>query len=214
MDARSGRDIIAPNLHIAGAGAAVHKSIIGREGRFYIALIAICAASSAVAQTLPPTLAVCAAHSDAMQRLACYDREVARLRGTGAAAATPAAPAKSPASTVPDPLNAPVAPAFTASSVAMPGEAAPAVASPVVKAKPLKHLSAHVIGVERHADGFAVHLDNGQTWVNSDASPVSSNLRAGDEVSIDRSLGSYWLSGNVGEGVKVRQKTDPVGDSP
>ncbi len=49
-----------------------------------------------------------------------------------------------------------------------------------------------------------VFLDNSQVWEQIQEASAEIHLKAGDTVTIDRSLGYYWLSGRDGVAVKVR----------
>jgi hypothetical protein len=49
-----------------------------------------------------------------------------------------------------------------------------------------------------------VHLDNQQIWKQVSDSPGGPALRTGDPVTIDKEMGSYWLSGAKGEAVQVK----------
>jgi len=51
-----------------------------------------------------------------------------------------------------------------------------------------------------------LHLDNGQIWQQVQAADADANLHPGDAVTIDRSLGSYWLSGRSGAALKVKRR--------
>jgi len=143
-------------------------------------LIALPALASA--ETLPASVAACAAETDVLHRLACYDREVARFlqKAPGTASRDAAAPA------------APAAPA---------GAAAPAVApTPTVVApnpeNDARHVAGHIVGLDGSGDAVIVHLDNGQSWQQVQKADATMSLRTGDRVTIDRGLGgTYWLAG-------------------
>jgi hypothetical protein len=51
-----------------------------------------------------------------------------------------------------------------------------------------------------------LHLDNGQIWQQVQATDADPNLHRGDAVTIDRSLGDYWLSGRSGSALKVKRR--------
>lgn len=54
---------------------------------------------------------------------------------------------------------------------------------------------------------MVLHLDNGQVW--QQMAPVSGDLtlHAGDSVTIEKHLGSYWLSSRYVANMKVRQQS-------
>jgi hypothetical protein len=52
---------------------------------------------------------------------------------------------------------------------------------------------------------MVVHLDNNQVWEQIQEASADVNLHKGDSVTIDREMGSYWLSGS-GAPMKVRQR--------
>lgn len=107
---------------------------------FGAALSCVLAIPPVFAQALPPSLDACSAQTDDRKRLACYDREIARLRQLQHGVSSPVAPGPGPATAAvqaaPPPASAPAttgAPAApvppplsaTASSVPPPGRFAP-----------------------------------------------------------------------------------------
>lgn len=172
-------------------------------------------------QSVPPTLRACAAETDAGQRLDCYDREMARLL----------APTKQPAATATQPdLSASAAPTPGASATPMQASGAPptpastpvatsanaAAASGVTSASrrsswrnilsggPAWRLTAHVATLDRSPDSLVLHLDNGQAWRQIARTSGDLSLRAGDSVTIEKHLGSYWLSSRYVSNMQVR----------
>jgi hypothetical protein len=69
-----------------------------------------------------------------------------------------------------------------------------------------RHIAARVVSVGGYADEIVLHLDNGQIWQQVQATDADPNLQPGDAVTIDRSLGSYWLSGPSGTALKVKRR--------
>ncbi len=69
------------------------------------------------------------------------------------------------------------------------------------------HLTAHVASLDRSPNAMVLHLDNGQVW--QQMAPVSGELtlHAGDSVTIEKHLGSYWLSSRYVSNMKVRQQS-------
>jgi hypothetical protein len=138
----------------------------------------VSAMSATAAETLPANVTACVSEVDAIQRLACFDREIARYYKPN-----PAPVATEPASNVR-------------------ASAATLTPSPA----PTRHLFAHIVSIQKHSDGVVLNLDNGQSWRTSEATPISIDLRVGDVVTIDKSLGSFWLTGRVGETLQVREE--------
>jgi hypothetical protein len=162
-------------------------------------LAAVMSASVMAADPAPSAMDACAREADPGKRLACYDRASGRdHRSPPPAAATP--PTTTPQTATP-PAAAPAPPA------ALP-PAATAPAPPPAPAKAPKHVAARVVSIERNADGFVLHLDNGQVWQHVDSTPTLVDLQAGDQVTLDRSLGSYWLSTRYGPALQVTQKRE------
>jgi hypothetical protein len=51
---------------------------------------------------------------------------------------------------------------------------------------------------------MVLHLDNGQVWQQIEPASGSLTLRVGDSVTIEKHLGSYWLSSRYVSDMKVR----------
>jgi len=153
-------------------------------------LYAVVLALPAGADSLPASVRACIGEADAAQRLACYDREVARL----IAPAGTFAPAPAPA---------------PAASAAAPGAAlasATTPPSPAAASQPglPRHLSAKVSAVRQSGDNLVVTLDNGDVWEQSAPATSQVNLRPGDAVQLDRELGGWFLSNRYGDNIQVR----------
>jgi hypothetical protein len=175
------------------------------------------------ADQLPASVRACAAVTDVLQRLACYDREVARYPAPTAkssASAQPAAPTSqsapvaqnSPAPQAAAKVSAPPAASDTnAAESAVPptasGATAAAPAAGKAAASESQQVLAHVVSIERVPNEMILHLDNGQVWQEVQSVPGDLSLREGDAIKIDRHFGSYWLSGPHVSSMKVRQKS-------
>ena len=177
------RKVILSALHLTGLSSCV-----------------LLTAVSAHADTLPASVRACIGEADAARRLSCYDREVARAIAppdTFASVAPAAAPPPVPVAPSPrlpaDPPRAAVAPVTTAP---LPAAAAPA-ATP-------RHLTAKVSAVRQSGDELIVTLDNGNVWEQSVPGASGLNLRPGDAVKVDRTMGSWFLSNQYGDSVQVR----------
>jgi hypothetical protein len=165
------------------------------------------------ADSLPPSVAACAAEHDGRKRLACYDREVARFAPVPPVAPVPPAAAVAPAAAAVAPAAAAVAPASPVKPAAEVTAATPAVGAGESKATSgaqgeteTRHIAARIVRIEGYADDIVLHLDNGQIWQQVQAADADPNLHPGDAVTIDRSLGSYWLSGRSGTALKVKRR--------
>ena len=186
------------------------KSLLSRLRRIALlsagALALHALPARALAQTVPASLRACTAQTDPTRRLACYDRQMARL-------STPPAPAPAPAAATPAPAPAAATPA-PAPAAATPAPPAPRSPSAHHWVAPWKIFSggassavrAHVVSLQRWPDSMVLHLDNGQTWQQIGRASGDLSLRAGDEVTIEKHLGSYWLSSRYVSSMQVRLK--------
>ena len=170
--------------------------------------------AAALAQSAPAALRACAAEPDSAKRLACYDRAMARL------SATPARPAAGPAEPdfasrtppAPAPSSAPAQPPHTAvEKSAGPEGASPETPAPhrfspwkIFTGGPSARVTAHVASLDRSPNTMVLHLDNGQVWRQIGRASGDLSLRAGDSVTIEKHLGSYWLSSRYISNMQVR----------
>jgi hypothetical protein len=144
-------------------------------------IYALAAAPAARAESVPASVRACTLETDSLKRLICFDKEVARYSDQ---------------------------PSTGDAKQVSPGDAKqvpPADAKQAPGASP-KHIAARIVSVETFPDALVVHLDNGQVWQQIQEAPADVNLHAGDTVSIDRELGSFWLAGSSGVAMKVKQK--------
>jgi hypothetical protein len=151
-------------------------------------IYALVLAPAARAESVPASIRACTLETDSLKRLICFDRELARYSdepSTGGAKQVPPATSASP-------IGAAVAPAIPA--------------APTAPAKPPRHTSARIVSIENFPDALVVHLDNDQVWQQIQVASADVNLHAGETVSIDREMGSFWLSGSNGIAMKVKQK--------
>jgi len=173
------------------------------------------------AQNVPARLRACAAETDSARRLACYDREMARLSQPPVAAASPAA---APSPPKPDlAATAPAAPAVPAgrAPASNPMKPPPA-AAPQTAATPAPHRSwvgkilgssssppvtAQIASLDRSPNAMVLHLDNGQVWQQIGRASGDLTLEVGDSVTIAKHLGSYWLSASHVSDMQVRLKS-------
>jgi hypothetical protein len=65
-------------------------------------------------------------------------------------------------------------------------------------------VQARLVSIERFPNHVVLHLDNGQVWEQIDDDSVDLRLNVGDMVTIDRSIGSYWVTGRNSTTAKVR----------
>ncbi|HKU13431.1 MAG TPA: hypothetical protein VJQ52_03495 [Steroidobacteraceae bacterium] len=170
--------------------------------------IGICGCAVA-AEALPPTLRACMSETDSSRRLACFDRESARLVEQSAPVARQAdPPVAAPVATAP----AGAASAAVASAPARPAEDKFGYRGNIARAeldkqeaeakKEFDQLTAKVaeLGTLPHGE-LVLTLDNGQEWQQKPGDR-GLRVRVGDEVTIKRaSLGSFLLSSSGAKGV-------------
>jgi len=175
--------------------------------------------AASFAQTVPSALRTCAAETDAGQRLDCYDREMARLL----------APRKQPKAGV-NKLDQPPSVTPTQASSSRPTQASSLTPAQVPSSAPAQtpssasaphrsslwkifsgggaaHLTARIARLERWPDAMVLHLDNGQVWQQIGRASGDLSLQAGDSVTIEKHLGSYWLSSSHVSDMQVRLRS-------
>lgn len=64
-----------------------------------------------------------------------------------------------------------------------------------------------MVSIDRAPNEMVLHLDNGDVWEEVQSVAGDLSLKAGDNITIDKRLGSYWLTGPHVSGMKVRQRT-------
>ena len=167
---------------------------------------------SLAAESLPASVRACAAETDSLKRLICYDREVARFpepKATSPAAKNQPAPSTTggaSANTTAAPTTAPAAAPTTAAAgdSTSARSSAPPPGKPATADKPGR-VAARIVSIDRSPNEMVLHLDNGQTWQQLQAVVGDLSLKTGDNITIDKRLGSYWLTGPHVSGMKVRQ---------
>lgn len=175
-----------------------------KRSQFFSLLVAgLCACASAVAaEALPPSLRACMSESDATQRLACFDRESARLTQESAPVARRADPPASAA-----PAAAPTAAGATAQSAedkfGYRGSIARAEfdKKEAQERQEFEQLTAKVseLGTLPHGE-LLLTLDNGQVWQQKPGDRAM-RIKVGDDVTIRRaSLGSFLLTSEATNG--------------
>lgn len=163
-----------------------------------------------MAQTIPPGLRACTAEPDPGRRLACYDREMARqapssVRRPAEPAPAVAVRASSPApAQLPHAVNPPSPPPKTASSEP-PAPHRMSSWKKIFAGGSDMHLTAHVVSLDRSPDAMVLRLDNGQIWRQVGRASGDLSLHTGDSVTIEKHLGSYWLSSRYVSNMQVRQ---------
>jgi len=192
------------------------------------------ACAGAWAQGTPAGLRACTAESDPGRRLACYDREMGHPVAAPARSTQPAPAPAPARSTLAAPLPAPAPGPASAAAPTNSERSAPAAArvqhsdvatstAPQVAgnepAPPQDtsrwkilsaisggdwHMTAQVARLERSPDSMVLHLDNGQVWRQVGRASGDLSLREGDNVTIEKHLGSYWLSSRYVSNMKVR----------
>jgi hypothetical protein len=171
------------------------------------------------AESLPASVRACTAEPDRERRLDCFDREVARFPDSKATAQAarnqPAAPPSTPApaakpigSAAPAARTAAEAPATNAASAnASSGTPDASATRKADNAGKPGHISAQLLSIDRSPNEMVLHLDNGQVWEEVQSVSGDLSLKVGDNVTIDKRLGSYWLTGPHVSGMKVRQRS-------
>lgn len=153
-----------------------------------LTLVLMSAGAAAAPQGLPPELRRCMAETADAARLACFDREAARLEaGAGAGAAPVLTPEE---------------------RFGLRGDVARETVERERAAKQaLEKLEARVTAVAAGPTGdWVVTLDNGQVW-GQVPSGTRYTIRVGDAVTITpAALGSYMLTGESGRSVRVRRR--------
>jgi len=165
--------------------------------RVSVAVMPLLATPVLAADALPASVRACSTLTDSLQRLVCYDREVAKYPAPAAKAAGKSAPVEQPGAD---------GPAAGAGAASAPG-AAPKSNSTVGFDTGDAHITAHIVSIDHQPNEMILHLDNGQVWQEVQSVSGDLSLREGDAVKIDRHLGSYWLSGPHVSSMKVQRKT-------
>jgi hypothetical protein len=174
---------------------------------------------AAAAETLAPSLRACMSESDASKRLACFDRESARLANGSASAvrqaetSQPSAPASATA-----PASAAPAAAVTAASAAEKspqekfgyrGNLARAEQTEAERIA-AEQLSATITELSTIGHGeLVLTLDNGQVWQQK-ASDRAIRIKVGDRVTIKRSSLNSFLLTSEAKGVKGSMRVTRV----
>jgi hypothetical protein len=68
-------------------------------------------------------------------------------------------------------------------------------------------VTAQIASLDRSPNSMVLHLDNGQVWQQIGPASGDLTLHVGDSVTIERNLGSYWLSSRYVSDMKVRLQT-------
>lgn len=194
-----------PQSYCRGGAAAVMQRALLCSVVFY----ALAAAPAARAESVPASVRACTLETDSLKRLICFDREVARYSDQPATGDSNRVPSASPSTRDlrSQPTTPKVPPGPPREDRSDSGDQPSAAASPATAAaKPPRHIAARVVSIDNFPDALVVHLDNDQVWQQIQEAPADVNLHAGDTVSIDRELGSFWLSGSNGVAMKVKQK--------
>lgn len=181
-----------------------------------VCVLPLCSVPAGVlAQNVPAGLRACTAETDSARRLGCYDREMARLSQPPApSAAAPSPPKPDLAS---GSATAPAAPA----SPSTPATPPPAAASPRAAATAAPHhswvgkilgssssqpVTAQIASLDRSPNAMILHLDDGEVWQQIGRASGDLTLEVGDSVTIEKHLGSYWLSAAHVSDMQVRRR--------
>jgi len=129
----------------------------------------------AAADSLPPAVRACIGEADPARRLACYDREVARV----------------------------IAPPGTFAPTTTTAAAASPLGTPVTQPTPA-HVIGKVRTVHSSGDRLVVTLEDGSVWEQSAPATSELNLRSGDTAHVDHEMANWFLSDRYGNTVQVR----------
>jgi hypothetical protein len=183
--------------------------------RFCCALMALAATAAMGADHLEADLISCAAQTDDLARLRCYDQVVSSLgraheqagsapmrapigdSASGVAPSTSRQGADASAQDSPDPTE-------EFGQTHSPAPRRQSLGSPP---RQLRKLTGRVATVTRKPSGdLIVRLENSQIWEQTEDGP-DLHIVAGDEITIDRGLlGAYWLSTHRShQPIKVRR---------
>jgi hypothetical protein len=167
-------------------GVTVKRAVLNQ---FALVFFAAAGLGAAAAQGVPSALRACAAESDNGQRLACYDREMAKAlaAGTGPAAAASTAAQLSPEE-----------------RFGMRGELAREVQQRAKEGNPdLERVETKVTSIALRAGGEQlVTIENGQVWEERTAGTL--RVKVGESVTIrSGALGSFFMTGPSGRAARV-----------
>ncbi|HEY7887055.1 MAG TPA: hypothetical protein VIC29_02370 [Steroidobacteraceae bacterium] len=198
-----------PAAHLVGQLRRITWSVV--------CLLPLCTVPAGVwAQNVPAGLRACTAETDSARRLDCYDSEMARL------SQPPAPPAAAPSRPKPDFASGAAAAPATHTPTSTPVAPLPPAAAPQPAATPAphhswvgkifgggpsEHLTARIAGLDRSPNAMVLHLENGQVWQQIGRASGDLTLQVGDSVTIEKHLGSYWLSASHVSDMQVRLRS-------
>jgi hypothetical protein len=85
------------------------------------------------------------------------------------------------------------------------------IETPTNRPATLHHVTAQVTAIDYLPDHVVVHLDNHQVWQQVSENSSRLSLHVGDQVTLDRQMGSYWLSGSKGDTIQVKSRSGEFG---
>lgn len=212
------------------------QQVLGRLRRGWLLGCVVSLATLPVvgAESLPASVRACSAITDSLQRLVCYDREVAKFPAPAAKSDQKSAPAAANdgtqaagAATGGAAVSASSAPGATSAAAsassgsghstaaANGAQAAANSDSPAAKSNSTAaavasgddHVVAHIVSIDHQPNEMILHLDNGQVWQEVQSVSGDLSLQEGDAIKIDRHFGSFWLTGPHVSSMKVQRKT-------
>jgi type II secretory pathway component PulM len=173
----------------------LRNGVVTRQRKMWLmgggAMALVALTGFATGESLSARVRACMAETDSLQRLNCYDKNVAPF-----AEAAPAADPKYDATAGQMQRDS--------KTSAVPDSAAKDRSEQNLA----RHITAHVVSIISEHGQMMVHLDNGQVWEQVQEPTADLNLRAGDTVRIDKRsvFGSYWLGGHTKGVMRVRLK--------
>jgi hypothetical protein len=147
------------------------------------------AAQSSTADLLPELLRSCVKISNDAERLACFDREVARAT-----------------SSVSTPKGAAVIPLTPEQKLGLSPSRVQQLESGSPQPLPPKEVHAHIVSASSSADGLqSFVLDNAQVWRQT-VVKTDFSVHQGDQVTISTgALGSFWLATDTHHSTRVKR---------
>jgi hypothetical protein len=162
----------------------------------------------AFAQDLPQSVLDCSAIQQDSNRLACFDREIARHKSvSGAVASTQVTPAQAVPAAPPVAITPPENPKAKEDEFGVTGQLARKRKEAEAKTKAsLVELRSAVVKVRTKAYGEHVfELDNGQVWEEIEKKNAL-NIKQGEQVRITQgAIGSFFLLADSGATTRVRR---------
>jgi hypothetical protein len=160
-----------------------------RRHAFALIPVFALAAQLSIADGLPESLRSCVKISVDAERLACFDREIARVT-----------------SSVSTPKGAAVIPLTPEQKLGLSPSRVQQLESGSAEPLPPKEVHAHIVSTSSSADGLqSFVLDNAQVWRQTQIK-TDFPVHQGDAVTISRgALGSFWMATDPHHSTRVKR---------